>query len=47
MEMLQRNMLFGKDKQSPASVVASVTLWAVESLRRWQIEARVREISGM
>jgi len=25
-------------------VAVSVTLWAVESLRRWQSEARVREI---
>ena len=44
--MFQRNVivLFHNDKRSPASVAASVALWAVQSLRRWQIEARVCEI---
>jgi len=45
--MFQRNILFVKDKQSPASVVSSVTVWAVECVRRWQIEARVREMRDM
>jgi hypothetical protein len=45
--MFKQNALFYKDKQNPASVSASVTLWAVESLRRWKIEERVREIREM
>lgn len=45
--MFQLNILFYKDKQSPASIAASVTLWAVESLRRWKIEERAREIREM
>jgi hypothetical protein len=45
--VFQQNILFYKDKHSPASVVATVTLWAVESLRRWKIEERAREIREM
>jgi len=45
--MFRRTVLFYKDKQSRGSVAASVTVWAVESLSRWQIEERVREIREM